>query len=104
MPPLLAMWIFRARAIVSAEAPGGRPFFVYPLCRCNGGMPTTTIATTAEAIRERRLAAELTQRQLAVLADISLTTMSNIEAGLIPRNESPALVRILAALDEAERA
>jgi transcriptional regulator with XRE-family HTH domain len=66
-------------------------------------MLTTTLTTTADAIRERRLAAELTQRQLAVLADISLTTMSNIEAGLIPRNKSDALVRLLAALDEAER-
>ncbi len=68
-------------------------------------MPTTAIATTtAGALRERRLAAGLTQRQLAVLADISLTTMSNIEAGLIPRNKSHALLRILAVLDGAESA
>jgi transcriptional regulator with XRE-family HTH domain len=67
-------------------------------------MSTTIVTTTAEAIRDRRLAAGLTQRQLAVLADTSLTTMSNIEAGLVPRNRSDALVRILAVLNEAERA
>lgn len=52
-------------------------------------------------IRERRKRASLTQRQLAQLADCSLATVANFEAGLIPKS-SQALGRIIAALDLIE--
>jgi predicted transcriptional regulator len=63
----------------------------------------TIISSKAADVRERRLAAGMTQRSLAVAAEVSLQTVANLEAGLIPRR-SEAVPRILAALDEAERA
>jgi predicted transcriptional regulator len=61
----------------------------------------TRQAGESEAIRARRLAIGLTQRQLAARSGYSLTWIANIEAGCVPAR-SDALGRISAALDEAE--
>jgi transcriptional regulator with XRE-family HTH domain len=53
-------------------------------------------------VRERRIAAGMTQRQLAIAAGCSLPSVSNLEAGVLPRR-SEVVPRILAALDAAER-
>jgi predicted transcriptional regulator len=63
-------------------------------------METTT--TTSDEVRERRGEVGLTQRQLATLAGCSLTFLTNIENGCVPR-KSPTLERVLAALSEAEQ-
>jgi predicted transcriptional regulator len=65
---------------------------------------TTTIrrlAGESERLRGRRLAAGLTQRQLAVAAGCSLTWIANIEAGCVPARGT-AIERIRTALDHAE--
>jgi predicted transcriptional regulator len=54
-------------------------------------------------MRDRRIAAGLTQRQLARAADCSLPSVANLEAGLLPQR-SVVVPRILRALDAAERA
>jgi len=67
-------------------------------------MPTiiTTAAAESQALRARRVAAGLTQRQLAAAAEVSLTWLANIEAGCVP-TQSEALGRIRTALDEAAK-
>src|SRR5947208_506412 len=95
------MWIALARS----NGAGGRPlFFVTPVFRKPVDMATimTTTAGESEAIRARRVSVGLTQRQLAVRAAVSLTTVANIEAGLIP-GRSEAIGRILAALHDVEQ-
>jgi transcriptional regulator with XRE-family HTH domain len=63
----------------------------------------TQIQTPSDRmLRERRLAAGLTQRQLAIAAGCSLPSVANIEAGVMPRR-SEVVPRLLAALDAAER-
>jgi predicted transcriptional regulator len=57
---------------------------------------------TASSVRERRIAAGMTQRELAIAADCSLPSVGNLEAGVLPRR-SEVVPRILAALDAAER-
>jgi predicted transcriptional regulator len=67
-------------------------------------MATTSIGplvTESEALRARRLAVGLTQRQLAAKTGYSLTWIANIEAGCVP-TRSDAVERIRAALDHAE--
>jgi transcriptional regulator with XRE-family HTH domain len=61
--------------------------------------PPSDIART---IRARRVAAGLTQRQLAQLARCSLSTITNIEAGCVPKR-SELLPRLVAALDGLDR-
>jgi hypothetical protein len=56
----------------------------------------------ALAVRDRRVALGLGQRELAILASCALSTVANIEAGLIPRR-SEVLPRILDSLERAER-
>lgn len=66
---------------------------------------TIIIAPTpdeADQLRSRRLAAGLTQRQLAAAAEVALTTLANLEAGCLPKR-SAALPRLRAALDTAEQ-
>lgn len=53
-------------------------------------------------LRDRRVAAGLTQRQLAIAARCSLPSVANLEAGVLPRR-SNVVPRILAALEVAER-
>ncbi|MGI8845693.1 MAG: helix-turn-helix domain-containing protein [Thermoleophilaceae bacterium] len=53
---------------------------------------------TGEELRNARLAAGLTQAQLAVRADCSLGSLGNMEAGAIPRR-SAVLERVQAILD-----
>jgi predicted transcriptional regulator len=60
-------------------------------------------ALADEPVRGRRIAAGLTQRQLARAADCSLPSVANLEAGLLPQR-SVVVPRILCALDAAERA
>lgn len=59
-------------------------------------------------LRAERRAAGLTQRELAVLAGVSVTTIANWEAGALPlRRRSPALAdarRVLADLQHANGA
>jgi transcriptional regulator with XRE-family HTH domain len=68
---------------------------------------TTTIITTraAEARRLRacREAAGLTQRELALAAECSLTTVANVENGAVP-TRSAVLDRIRAVLDPEDDA
>jgi predicted transcriptional regulator len=69
-------------------------------------MATTSIGpqtTESQILRARRLAVGLTQRQLAIAAECSLTWVSILELGPIP-HRSNTLERVRAALDEAERA
>jgi len=61
----------------------------------------TAPAAESQALRARRIALGLTQRQLAASAAVSLTWLANIEAGCVP-NQSEAVERIRAALDAAE--
>jgi transcriptional regulator with XRE-family HTH domain len=56
---------------------------------------------TAGELRERRLAAGLTQQQLANLADCSLTHLQLLERGYRP-TRSEVRTRVLAALREHE--
>jgi predicted transcriptional regulator len=66
----------------------------------------TTIITERSAesrrLRAQREAVGLTQRQVAVAAGCSLSTVANVEAGCVP-SRSEAIGRIRAALDAAER-
>ncbi|MGA2320191.1 MAG: helix-turn-helix transcriptional regulator [Solirubrobacteraceae bacterium] len=57
---------------------------------------------TASSVRERRIAAGMTQRELAIAADCSLPSVANLEAGVLPRR-SEVVPRILDALAAAER-
>lgn len=62
---------------------------------------TTTIPSlpdVAVRVRQMRLRAGLTQRQLAALAGCSLSYLSNVEAGCVPRR-GDVLPRIIAALE-----
>lgn len=59
----------------------------------------TTTATGN--LRERRIAAGMTQRQLATEAGCSLTHLGDIEAGCLPRR-SAVLPRVLDALKRRE--
>lgn len=52
---------------------------------------------TGEELRNARLAAGLTQAQLAVRADCSLGSLGNMEAGVIPRR-SAVLERVVVVL------
>jgi predicted transcriptional regulator len=63
----------------------------------------TARLTESAAIRARRLALGLTQRQVAARTGYSLTWIANIEAGCVP-TRSDAVERILAVLDETEAA
>ncbi len=62
----------------------------------------TTPAAEAQALHARRLAAGLTQRQVAAAAEVSLTWLANIEAGCVPAR-SEAIGRIRRALEAAEQ-
>jgi predicted transcriptional regulator len=64
--------------------------------------PTLGSTPALETIRKRREDVHLTRAALAARAEVSLAHLGNIEAGSVPRR-SPALGRILAALDAAER-
>lgn len=61
-------------------------------------MPTTTTSPSVGLdLRARRERLGLTRYQLAAQVGCSLTTVANIEAGIVPRSSS-VLPRILAAL------
>lgn len=62
---------------------------------------TTTTPTPTGELRERRERIGLARLALAARAGCSLTTLANIEAGIVPRR-SEVLPRILEALDRAE--
>jgi len=62
-------------------------------------METNINPDTAGALRERRLAAGLTQQQLASLAGCSLTHLQLLERGYSP-TRSAVRARVLAALHE----
>jgi predicted transcriptional regulator len=62
---------------------------------------TTVRAMGALQIPQRRRAIGLTQRQLAVAAECSLSALANIEAGCVPRS-SAVFARIIAVLDQRE--
>ncbi len=63
---------------------------------------TAVLAADSEDLRERRQALGLTRIDLALTADVSITHIATLEAGLVPRR-SQALGRVVAALDAAER-
>ena len=63
---------------------------------------TTPPSVGPKELRRRRLAAGLTQRRLATLADCSLSWLANAENGYIPRT-SPVLLRVLDALAAARK-
>jgi transcriptional regulator with XRE-family HTH domain len=62
----------------------------------------TTIPAAARELRAARERAGLTRAQLAGLTGCSLSTITNIEHGAVPRR-SPILDRLWAVLDEANR-
>lgn len=62
-------------------------------------METDTNPDTANGLRKRRLAAGLTQQQLANLADCSLTHLQLLERGYTP-TRSEVRSRVLALLRE----
>lgn len=64
-------------------------------------METNVNPDTAGGLRERRLAAGLTQQQLAYLANCSLTHLQLLERGYSPTH-SEVRTRVLAALREQE--
>lgn len=53
--------------------------------------------------RARREAAGLTQRDLASLGRVSMTSICNWEAGVLPTRKSVALDRVLGVLDDFEK-
>jgi transcriptional regulator with XRE-family HTH domain len=66
-------------------------------------METNVNPDTAGGLRERRLAAGLTQQQLGNLADCSLTHLQLLERGYSPTH-SDVRVRVLAVLRKHEAA
>ncbi len=56
----------------------------------------------AGGVRQRRQAVGLTQIELAARAGCALSSVFNLEAGIVPRR-SRVVPRILAVLDQAER-
>jgi predicted transcriptional regulator len=62
-------------------------------------MQRTTIPTAASELRAERERAGLTRAQLAGLAGCSLSTITNIEHGAVPRR-SPTLDRVWAVLNQ----
>lgn len=64
-------------------------------------METNVNPDTAGGLRERRLAAGLTQQQLANLSECSLTHLQLLERGYRP-TRSEVCTRVLAALREHE--
>ena len=58
---------------------------------------TTSVATAGDALRAARREAGLTRIQLAALADVSFSQLSNIEQGAVPKR-SGVLERAFAAI------
>lgn len=67
--------------------------------------PTIDKDRAADELRSARRKARLTQRQLAILADCSVTTIANWEQGLIPfRSHAMTVVRgVLADFNDEGR-
>ena len=65
-------------------------------------MTTTSQAPTPDALREMRVAAGLTQRELAGHAGCSLAWIANAEGGYIPAR-SETLDRVLSVLNDERR-
>jgi predicted transcriptional regulator len=61
-----------------------------------------TLTLNPDGLRERRVAAGLSQQRLARLARCSIASVAVLEAGYRPAR-SAVLRRILAALERAER-
>lgn len=65
-------------------------------------MNTDALAEGAK-LRARREALYVSRSELASLADVSLPSVRNFEAGLLPRSQSRVFCRVLGVLDELER-